>query len=69
MLDGIAYSHGDDAGSNSFNENLSVENDEQSIYFKPLGMSTYDSREKKLSFEGAAEAYWALFLEPIQPRN
>ena len=69
MPRGIAYSHSDDVGSNSFNEILSVETDEQSIYFEPLGMSTFDSREKKLSFEGAAEAYWALFLEPIQPRD
>jgi len=69
MFRGIAYSHGDDAGSNSFNESLSVETDEQSIYFKPLGMSTFESREKKLSFEGAAEAYWSLFLKPIQPRD
>jgi hypothetical protein len=32
-------------------------------------MSTFDAREKKLSFEGAAEAYWALFLELIQLRD
>lgn len=54
LMRGIAYSHGDNAGSNSFNESLSVETDEQSIYFKPLGLSAYDSHEKKLSFEGAA---------------
>jgi hypothetical protein len=69
MVGGIAYSGDENSRSNSFNESLSVEADEQSLYFKSLGMSRFDSREQKLSFEGAAEAYWALFLEPIQPRE
>jgi hypothetical protein len=69
MIGGIAYSQGETLGSNSFNESLSVETDEQSIYFKLLGMSAIGSRDKQLSFEGAAEAYWALFLEPVQPRG
>jgi hypothetical protein len=62
MMGGIAYSHGENSGSNSFNESVSVETDEQSIYFKPLGMSSFESHDKKLSVEGAAEGYWALFL-------
>lgn len=69
MGGGIAYSHDENVSSNSFNESLFVEADEQSLYFKSLGMSTFDLREKKLSFEGAAEAYWTLFLGPIQPHN
>lgn len=68
MPGGIAYSHGDNAGLNGFNENLSVAVDEDGIYFKPLGLSSFGSREKNLTFEGAAEEYWALFLASIQPR-
>jgi hypothetical protein len=69
MMDGIAYSHDENARTNSFNESLSVETDEEGIFLKGLGMSGFGSHEAKLSFEGAAEAYWALFLEPIQPRS
>ncbi|HYR87022.1 MAG TPA: hypothetical protein VE422_23255 [Terriglobia bacterium] len=69
MLNGIAFSRDEDARSNSFNESLSVEVDQESIFFKAIGMSMLVERDKKLSFEGAAEAYWALFLEPIQPRR
>jgi hypothetical protein len=54
MMGGIAYSHGENVGSNAFNESLSVETDEESIYFKSLGMNAFDSRDKKLSFESFA---------------
>jgi hypothetical protein len=66
---GITYSHNDSAGSSSFNESLSVENDDQSLYLKPLGMSmmTHGERENgKFSVEGGAELYWRLFIEPLQ---
>lgn len=69
MVGGISYSGDENARSNTFNESLSVEADEQDLYFKALGMSGMDAREKKLTFEGAAEAYWGLFLKPAQPRN
>jgi hypothetical protein len=68
MPGGIAYSHGDMAGANAYNESLVVETDEQNVFFKPI-LSMSGSREKKLTFEGAADAYWALFLAPIQPRD
>lgn len=69
MMGGIAYSHDENAAMNSLNESLSVEADEQSLHFKLLGMSRFGSEEPRLSFEGAAEAYWSLFLEPLQRRR
>jgi hypothetical protein len=65
---GISYSHiNDSASSNSFNESLSVENDDQALYLKPLGMSMrHANSEGKLSPEGGAEFYWSLFIEPLQ---
>jgi hypothetical protein len=66
---GITYSHNDSAADGSFNESLSVENDDQQLYLKPLGMSMlrHGGRDdSKLSMEGGAEFYWELFMEPLQ---
>lgn len=46
---------------------MTVEADEQSLYLKCLGMSSRDQNGNgKLSFEGGAERYWAMFIEPLQ---
>ena len=50
----------------SYNENLTVETDEQALYLKALGMSFAHQREGKLSMEGAAELYWGMFIETLQ---
>lgn len=66
---GITYSHNDAAAEGSYNESLSVKNDSQQLYLQPLGMSSLrggDRHDNKLSMEGAAELYWALFIEPLQ---
>ena len=64
---GIAFSYGDQAGDNSFNESLSGEADEQGLSLKPLGMAMrFGGGEKRLSQEGAAEYYWSIFIEPLQ---
>ncbi len=68
---GIAYSQ-DDCGSGSssrsFNEMLSLEVGEQALSLKSMGMSSYMSggERESLSFEGAAELYWAKLIEPLQ---
>jgi hypothetical protein len=67
---GIAYS-ANDTGSNSYNELLMAESDDEEIYFKPMGMShllRYENRDKKLTMEGAAELYWSMLIAPLQPR-
>lgn len=61
---GIAYSNSDHG---SFNEQLSVRNDDVSLYLKSLGMSFHrGSADTNLSQEGAAELYWSIFIEPLQ---
>jgi hypothetical protein len=69
MISGITYSHNDNPDDGSYNENLSVDLDEQTLYLKPLGMSMMGRggrQEGKLSFEGGAELYWDLFISPLQ---
>jgi hypothetical protein len=63
---GIAYAMNDEARPGSFNEALSVEADDQSLHFKPLGMQSQVRAADKLSLEGAAELLWSLFIRPIQ---
>jgi hypothetical protein len=65
---GIALSHGTNFSDNGFNENLSVEVGEQALTLRPLGLaiSNSSSRQGGLSFEGAAEYYWDMFIQPMQ---
>lgn len=65
---GIAYSANETNDSNSFNENLSVQADEQMLYLKAMGMTFRRSTDEKLSQEGAAELYWSMLIEPLQRR-
>jgi TIR domain len=63
----IAYSISENEGANSYNENVHVEHDQQSLYFKALGMSMRgDNKNQKLTHEGAAELFWAILIEPLQ---
>lgn len=67
---GITYSADDRNIGNSFNEQLTVEADEQSLFLKPMGMRMWTSGGQKqndhFTFEGAAEYYWAMLIEPLQ---
>jgi hypothetical protein len=64
---GISFSYNDNPSDNAMNENLSVENDDQNLFFKPLGMAHFGRNDSKnLTFEGAAEYYWELFIEALQ---
>jgi hypothetical protein len=66
MLSGITFSYNDSA-DNGYNESLSVEHDDQTVYLKALGMNVRgQEKQGKLSLEGAAEVYWELFIEPLQ---
>ncbi len=60
----IGYSNRDDAQDNSFNETLSVEADDQSMFLKGL-MTNWSGREENLTYEGAAEKLWQLFIERL----
>lgn len=63
---GITYSSDPTAPSGSFNEMVSVEKDDQAMYFKPLGMAMYRGRDDKLSQEGVAEFFWELLIKQLQ---
>jgi TIR domain len=64
---GITYSNNDQADDGSMNESLSVETDDQAQYLKALGMPMRPpAGGAKLSFEGAAEYYWSLFIDRLQ---
>lgn len=67
---GINYVQGEKMENNSFNESLTVEADDQSLYLTSLGMSSFGhDRDQKLSQEGAAELLWSLVIQPLQKSN
>jgi hypothetical protein len=68
FMNGIAYTANETSESNSFNENLSVEADDQMLYLKSMGMSFRGGAGEKLSQEGAAELYWGMLIQPLQSR-
>ena len=45
LMSGITYSHHDSTSTTSFNESLSVENDDQAIYFGALGYRRTDVQQ------------------------
>jgi hypothetical protein len=66
FLDGIGYTANETTESNSYNEMVSVANDDQSLFLTSMGMSSLGGKERKLSQEGAAELLWGLFIAPLQ---
>ena len=48
------------------NEAVSVKADDQTLYFEALGMQAYGREKEKLTFQGAAELFWELFIRPLQ---
>lgn len=67
---GINYVQGETTESNTLNESLSVEADDQALYLTSMGMSTLGhERDRKLSQEGAAEFLWDLVIAHLQQRG
>lgn len=65
--DGISYTQGETTSSNSINEFLRVDADDQTLLLKGMGMSSYgQSGDQKLSQEGAAELLWQHLVGPLQ---
>ena len=62
---GIAFSHNVTSESNSMNEALTVDADEQAMFLRSFGMSSMAGRgqDQKLTQEGAAEKYWSMLIE------
>ena len=64
---GITYSSSDQARDNSFNESLSVENDDQTLFLTAMGMGVFANQAgSHLTPEGAAEYYWSMLMQPLQ---
>lgn len=63
----IEYAMTDDARFGGMNEAVSVKADDQMLYFEPLGMQSYGRHKEKFTFQGAAEFFWGLFIQPLQP--
>jgi hypothetical protein len=55
-----------DNGTNSYNESLSVENDDQALYLQSMGMRLSGGDKTKLAEQGAAGFFWEMFIEPLQ---
>jgi|AraplaCL_Col_mMS_1032034.scaffolds.fasta_scaffold00072_6 hypothetical protein len=62
---GITYSEQEMSYGNSFNELLTVEADDQKLYFKTL-MGGSHSGVEHLSMQGVAEYYWGKLIERLQ---
>ena len=69
MLGGINYLQGETTSSNSSNESLSVDADDQMLFLTSMGMSSFAREREKLSQEGAAELLWGLVISPLQQRH
>lgn len=66
---GINYVQGHTTASNTINESVNVEADDQTLYLTTMGMMHFDGQnEKKLSHQGAAELYWENLIRPLQER-
>ncbi len=67
---GINYIQGHTTASNSINDTVNIEADDQSLYLAAMGMMHGGGRsgEKKLSPEGAAEYYWANLIRRLQEK-
>jgi hypothetical protein len=63
--DSIEYSMSDEPRG-GMNEAVSVKADDQTLYFEALGMQGYGREKEKLTFQGAAELFWELFIRPLQ---
>ncbi len=54
----------DSLDENSYNEQLSVEDDSYTLSLRPLGMMMHS--KELLSVKCAAEFYWDTFIKPLQ---
>ncbi|MFS8047029.1 toll/interleukin-1 receptor domain-containing protein [Rhizobium sp. BR 314] len=67
---GINYAQGETTTSNSMNESLNVEADDQVLYLTSLGMASFGrDRGQKLSQEGGAELLWEILIRPLQDKR
>ena len=63
---GITYSTGSLDSDNSWNECISVDDDGYAMFLTPSMNFSSQNKSNKMSFEGGAEYFWAMFIEPLQ---
>jgi hypothetical protein len=64
--EGIEYSMTDEPRHGGMNEAILIKTDDQMIYFEALGMQSFGNSKEKLTFQGAAELFWEIFIRPLQ---
>ena len=65
----IYYSSSDEGRDNSFNEQMSVDDDGYNLVLSPLGMLSFargKEKESGLTQEGAAEHFWSALVDRLQ---
>jgi hypothetical protein len=62
----IEYSMTDEPRHGGMNEAVMVRADDEMIYFEAMGMQSYGNSKDRLTFQGAAELFWELFIRPLQ---
>lgn len=65
FMGGITFGYGNSTGG-GMNESLSVEDDGYTLHLKALGLNIRSERNAHLTLEGAAEAYWEMFMSSLQ---
>ena len=65
--DGLMFSYNGVGNGNSFNESMSVSDNGYTLFLEPMGMAHLgQGRDQELTYEGAAEYYWDMFIERLR---
>ena len=62
----IEYSMTDEPRHGGMNEAVLVKADDQMIFFEAMGMQSFGNSKDKLTFQGAAELFWEIFIRALQ---
>lgn len=67
---GICYVDGQTTESNTMNESVRVEADDQTLFLTSMGMARIvQPSTQKLTQEGAAELFWGILIAPLQEQR
>lgn len=67
---GICYVNGQSTTGSAMNECLTVDSDDQALFFRSMGMASFGGeRDQRLSADGAAELFWSILISPLQNRR
>ncbi len=62
----ISFSNSISSNRNSLNGTLRVSDDQNLLYLTPMFGGFMGNSNEKLTFEGAAEHFWVMLIEPLQ---